>query len=217
MVKIVGQSGALTYLLAKLNHRNRTYHFDSLKSVSDFKKDSKVMIENYKNQKMVKLIKEIENQTILLQECITTYDLNIEEREKFLRRKMEDYRRNLDKYSEETNPIKKLYFNIKRKKIIQKLNSLETNFDSKLHSPYKNLKENIETTKREIANKENNFDKIIKNRSKPYVSKIQKKLNQIDELNPYFLGALGELKVIEELKTLPDNFYVINNLSLNFK
>lgn len=38
----------------------------------------------------------------------------------------------------------------------------------------------------------------------------------IDEINSYIYGAIGEQKVVEELKQLPDEYILINDFTLNF-
>ncbi|EQC48647.1 hypothetical protein M899_1036 [Bacteriovorax sp. BSW11_IV] len=56
------------------------------------------------------------------------------------------------------------------------------------------------------------IEKVMKSSGVSYISK-----NFFDSNYNLIQGALGELQALEELKKLPDSFYVLNNITLKFR
>ena len=74
------------------------------------------------------------------------------------------------------------------------------------------LKESIESLNREVLKLEELKEKEIK--EELYQLKTKKSI--IKEIQPLISGAIGENKVVQELKRLPDDHFVINDFSINF-
>lgn len=85
------------------------------------------------------------------------------------------------------NAFFKFYYGFKKRKIFGKKESLENNYD-------------------------NIFSDRCKNSTK-YLINIKE---IVEELNPLIAGAVGENKVVNELKKLPDSFYIINDFCVEF-
>ncbi len=66
------------------------------------------------------------------------------------------------------------------------------------------------------ASLENNFEKILSKRCKKSTQELAYIRETIEELYTLISGAIGENAVVNELKKLPDSFYVINDFSLTF-
>ena len=61
-----------------------------------------------------------------------------------------------------------------------------------------------------------NTDEIIANRCKNELYELDRTKNAVEELRTIIAGAKGEYAVEQELKKLPNNFYVINDYKLDF-
>lgn len=209
-----GQSGALKYLLSELERDS--IHFDSLESILAFNDNWKTDIKNYKDDVRIALLEEIQQQKVFLEQNIIDYDKIIKKRRQLLLKEKEDVKIRIKKYSEKTNPIKAIYYFIRRKQSVSRQNVLDLSFDKELHRPFKNLAQRIQNKKDEIDYKENNIEEVVEDRSEHYISNFQRIKSELDSQYPLISGAIGEQKAIEELKKLPDDFYVINDLSLSF-
>lgn len=62
----------------------------------------------------------------------------------------------------------------------------------------------------------NNFQDALKKSAAEEVDELQRKITVIDELNSMIYGAIGELRVEQELAKLPEDFYIINDFNLEF-
>ncbi len=60
------------------------------------------------------------------------------------------------------------------------------------------------------------FDEAVKESVHHPLLELDRKKKNIDELNNLIYGALGEQKVVKVLETLPDDYYLINDLSVSF-
>lgn len=62
----------------------------------------------------------------------------------------------------------------------------------------------------------NDYENILSKRCRKSTQKLDNIKNTVDNLYPLISGAIGENAVVNELKKLPDSYYVINDFSLNF-
>ncbi|MBL7839649.1 MAG: NERD domain-containing protein [Cyclobacteriaceae bacterium] len=60
------------------------------------------------------------------------------------------------------------------------------------------------------------FESAVKEKSWRTLLDLDKKQNVINEIKSYIYGAIGENKVVEELKQLPDDYILINDFSYTF-
>ncbi len=66
------------------------------------------------------------------------------------------------------------------------------------------------------ASLENNYENILSKRCKKSTQELVFIKETVDDLYTIISGAIGENAVVNELKKLPDSFYVINDFSLEF-
>lgn len=60
------------------------------------------------------------------------------------------------------------------------------------------------------------FEEAIIESGRVALNELDHKKKVIDEVNSFIYGAIGEYKVVEELKQLPDNYILINDFSYTF-
>jgi hypothetical protein len=60
------------------------------------------------------------------------------------------------------------------------------------------------------------FEEAVTESGRGALNDLDHKKRVIDEINSYIYGAIGEQKVVEELKQLPDDYILINDFTLNF-
>jgi hypothetical protein len=60
------------------------------------------------------------------------------------------------------------------------------------------------------------FEEAVTESGRGALNDLDHKKRVIDEINSYIYGAIGEQKVVEELKQLPDDYILINDFTLTF-
>lgn len=103
------------------------------------------------------------------------------------------------------------------KVLLSRRDFLNNHFYEEKKRSFERLEKDIVLTKQNLDYKEKNIDKLIQERAE---QKIER-LNAINFLllknNILYEGTIGEQKVLDELKKLPDSFSVINDFQKNFR
>lgn len=101
--------------------------------------------------------------------------------------------------------------NLKRSK-----NKLEKNFGQLLKKRTGHSGVQVTRTSEKIEEIINNREVIIEKRTSKAVRDLKNTKSVIDRLYPLIAGAIGENSVVNTIKKLPDNYYLINDFSKNF-
>jgi hypothetical protein len=125
-----------------------------------------------------------------------------------------DFKKNFDERKKETFEINKIRLNNEISVIRNKVKKIENENLGILRQFFKEIE--IIFLLRKISKLEDNFDFIIEKRVAEDIYKLEHIDRIIVKNRDSIYGAVGELKVIKELKKLPDSFYVINNYKKNF-
>ncbi len=125
-----------------------------------------------------------------------------------------DFKKNFDERKKEIFEINKIRINNEISVIRNKVKKIENEKLGILSQFFKEIE--IIFLLRKIAKLEDNFDIIIEKRVAEDIYKLEHIDRIIVKNRDSIYGAVGELKVIKELKKLPDSFYVINNYKKNF-
>jgi hypothetical protein len=67
-----------------------------------------------------------------------------------------------------------------------------------------------------MASLVNNYEKVLSKRCEKSIAELVLTRKTVNELYPLISGAVGENAVVNELKKLPDSFYVINDFVVKF-
>ena len=218
MSKTYNMIGSLSTLKSHLEEKN-IYDFKSLKEVIDFqhsyttKRQQLIslhenLIEQEKNilKSELQLIeKEIETQKILSEKALT---------DKIEKLKQQLY---ILTNSASTNFIIRIKQIISQWNIKRQLRQRKRNFDAEEKKSISKLFDirNEKNDRYEFITSK--FNLAVEQSSQKSLSEIERKKSVIDNLSSFFYGALGEQKVVKELETLSDEYFLINDFTLNFK
>ncbi len=104
---------------------------------------------------------------------------------------------------------------LKLRRSIKRLYYLELNTESEISKRLENSYSSLKSLKHKHEYLESNPDEEVESRLSYLTSQIHN-LNEIKKSNTY-KGALGELKVIQNLHELSDEYYLFNDLHLKLK
>ena len=217
MCQIYHEVGSLTIVKQELE-KNKIHHFNSLKEVMDFQasyRDLKErIVENHKNL-IQREKEELEVQMAQIKQAISIQtDMTTS---KLLSRK-EDLNisiKNLPN-SESSGLTQGIISAIKRWKLASKPHKLEKNFDRLVLKSVQNLLSLYELDFSRYSYITSNTEEAINKSASTSLQELGHLKSTVDQLNTFILGALGEHQVVKELKTLPDDFHLINNLEIHF-
>ena len=215
MAVIIGHSEALKKLTTELRI-NQIEDFKTLEEILEFS-------DNYKRKKQDILLEEegvIKKEINTLNSKLTSlqnlFEDNIVIKKNSLKEKLSSYRSKIE-YLKSLNAkywiikliikIRYIYLNIKKE-------YLENNFADILHNSNKLLQQKIFTLEIRKEYLDKNIALIAEQKSRTRTKRIDHIKNHLDRLKPQIVGAIGEIKVIQELNKLPNEYFVINDYSL---
>jgi len=97
-----------------------------------------------------------------------------------------------------------------------RIHYLEKNYSSIIHRSSKKYRKIIADDSRRVSKLLLHREEIIASRTKKVIDKLEFTKEVVDELSHLIAGAVGENKVVNEIKKLPDDNILINDFSLNF-
>ncbi|MDR2953621.1 MAG: NERD domain-containing protein [Prevotella sp.] len=206
---VFNDSGAITELFRILRSKS-IYRFKSINDIIDYKRNYPNEIENIRarikneiNEEIKKLTKENEN---LLDE----YDRDKTECGSLLCAQIDLLKSILS--SSRNN----LFSKIKKYRAKRKLNLLEPDFDWIVEKQIKHYLVKIDSNKKKINHLTYSQLLEIERRSKPFIRKIEHIVSELNSLSAFIYGSVGELKAIELLRKLPNEYYIINDFRKSF-
>lgn len=239
MAKIYRQIGSLTEFLDKMGGSEIL----TLDDVSKFKNELSKNISKAKDIQNVKLMEQIDQMKENLAELAADLESQLKDRERLLNeeisgieakinhilvlenKKMIDKLQKKSKFKLEINTfVTASRFNIwhrlqnflKNFFLIRQKKHLLCHFSELLMNPYSVLTRDISLMKSEIAYKEQKFDKLVADATQSEIERLKMVEMAIDENKMFYLGAIGEQKILDELKKLPDSYVVINDFKKSF-
>lgn len=217
MARIYGTIESLKSLKAKL-HANRIHRFSSVKEINDFlknysneklnilKDESKKLKTEYLNTKSTLKLKENERLKIINNEAEKIDNLILELKGKI------DSLISLNK----NNFLKRILSIIKLYHLRKQLKYLIINGSSLIESATMNINQSIKIDETFIELYETNRERLIKNRAKSRISKIQHIKEVLESSRNLISGAIGENLVVKEIKKLSNDYVLINDFKLEF-
>ena len=112
--------------------------------------------------------------------------------------------------------LKRVFTAIARWQNNFELNQLVTNRNQRISRRTASRVLEAESLQSEVDRLTQNTDEIVANRCKNELYELDRTKNAVEELRTIIAGAKGEYAVEQELKKLPNNFYVINDYKLDF-
>jgi len=214
MAKIYGNIGSFSELK---NELGEIYQPNNLADVTAFKNSFPDAPSRIKTKAKEEILEEIDNLKNKLKELPAEYDSKVNDREKLLIREKNDIELKINIYSvKPRNIFIKLYYYLKLRPLLKRKDILDNHFDEEKKRPFSYLENKILSAKEELSYKETNLEKLIDERAKPKIERLNTINSLLLKNNKLYEGALGEQKVLDELKKLPDFFSVINNFRKRF-
>lgn len=218
MCQIYNEVGALTYIKNTLK-KNKFDDFETLEQIIVFQRNfdkevanSKLLEENVLRQEVVDLEKEISKLKTQIEQNTELKKQQLDEQIKHLEQDLQNLeQRRL------TNFIEKMVFQFKRWLKSRKHRRLKTNYEKIIKKYVRSLQKKLDQTRKRYDILTNEFDKILEKNVNNRIKNLERKKKVFDELIPFVYGAFGEQKVVEVLKKLPDDYYLINDFKVNFK
>jgi cellobiose-specific phosphotransferase system component IIA len=207
MAQIIGTSGAWKSVCIGL--RTVGLYPEKLSEIAHMQKAA---IEEYQLARN-KNTQEIDNHIVLLKKELHNFETNLEDTIQEYRNKIsaeiEFARRALQLLQENVSFIQKVlnFFKIRAAK--EKIRLLQDQYES---CPQK-FQKKLDLTKKNFDEAQSNRESLIENKCR--VEKYKVELLESAHSSPDLAGAIAELELIESLKKLPDNYYVISDINLS--
>ena len=216
MCKVYNPVGCLTTINSHLL-RHEINDFKSLNDIVSFQ-------QSYSSRR-VEIISE--HQLLINKEKMTLHDeiilidnsikLTKSEVEKQIRLNLEKLKNKLENLPiVQTNLIQEFVIYLKKNalKIMILINELSFNY--KIEYSVRNSVKILAKKNKRYEYIDSNFSEAVKESSLSHLEKIDRKKRIIDEINNSIVGAFGELKVVEELEYLSDDYILINDFNFSF-
>ena len=218
MAQIFRQIDSTKTLRADLDSRNISM-FNSIREIEDFKRNYNSIKEDILVQAQMNLQKEIAQKSTKLeslkedlQSQITFHEKEIKSQIHRLETKVSD----LNERIKNQSFLKRVFTAIARWQNNFELNQLVTNRNQRISRRTASRVLEAESLQSEVDRLTQNTDEIVANRCKNELYELDRTKNAVEELRTIIAGAKGEYAVEQELKKLPNNFYVINDYKLDF-
>ncbi len=209
MSHILNRSGAETDLFRSLSQKGINC-FSSIPDMISFKRDYLIEINRFREQKSTEIREEIENLSLGIASSRIEYEQRKAERIELTNSEISQIKTKLSHSSKNLISKIKGYFLKKR------LTHLESHFDRIVNSSLQELQNQIADDERQLSYLSSNQQEVTANRSASFLAETERTVAVLNELAPVIYGAIGELKAIELLRTLPDEYYVINDYWRSF-
>lgn len=218
MAHIYRQIDSTKTLRAELDSRNISM-FNSIREIEDFKRNYNSLKEDVLTQAQINLQKEISQKSIKLEslkEDLKEHVISLEDEIKSQIHILETKVSDLNERLKNESFLKKVFIAIRRWQNNSKLNQLITNRDQRISRRTASRVQEVEGIQSELDQLIQNRVKIANDRSKNEFYELERTKKAIEELRTIIAGAKGEYAVEQELRKLPNNFYVINDYKLDF-
>ena len=218
MAHIYRQIDSTKTLRAELDSRNISM-FNSIREIEDFKRNYNSLKEDILIQAQINLQKEIAQKSIKLEslkEDLKEHVISLEDEIKSQIHILETKVSDLNERLKNESFLTKVFIAIRRWQNDSKLNQLITNRDQRISRRTASRVQEVEGIQSELDQLIQNRFKIANDRSKNEFYELERTKKAIEELRTIIAGAKGEYAVEQELKKLPNNFYVINDYKLDF-
>ena len=218
MAHIYRQIDSTKTLRAELDSRNISM-FNSIREIEDFKRNYNSLKEDILIQAQINLQKEIAQKSIKLEslkEDLKEHVISLEDEIKSQIHILETKVSDLNERLKNESFLTKVFIAIRRWQNDSKLNQLITNRDQRISRRTASRVQEVEGIQSELDQLIQNRVKIANDSSKNEFYELERTKKAIEELRTIIAGAKGEYAVEQELRKLPNNFYVINDYKLDF-
>ena len=218
MAKIFGQIESTKTLRIELDFRKISM-FNSIREIEDFKRNYESIKEEILAQARVNIQKEIAQKSSELEKSESELKAQVSKEEAEVKsniHRLESKVSDLSGRLKGQNFLRRLFITIARWQQESKLRQLRSNRDQIIIKRTSLIRQKVKNLHSQVDFLNENTEKIISERCENDLSELNRTKQAISDLRTIIAGAKGEYAVEQELKKLPDNFYVINDYRLNF-
>jgi hypothetical protein len=206
MAKIIGTSGAWKSVCVELNSAG--IYPENPSQISNMLEFAKKEYATAKTNATQEIKNKIESLKTNVNQLETSFESDVKRCRAEISAEIESVQLALDMLQDGASFIQKIIIYSRVKKIKRKL--------SQLKSQHKNcpqlFQRKISLIQKTLNEMQRNSDSIIANKCRANENNVNLLQNALS--SPDFAGALAELELIEKLRTLPDNYYVVSDVKL---
>ena len=218
MAQIFRQIESTKTLRKELDYR-RISMFNSIREIEDFKRNYESIKVEILAQAQISIQKEIAQKSTELEKLELELKAAVRNEEEKVKSAIHRLDVKITELTERLNKqtfLRRLFLTISRWQQNFKLHQLRNNSDRIIFKRTSLIQRKVKNLHSHVDFLNTNTEKIISERCENDLSELNRTKQAISDLRTIIAGAKGEYAVEQELKKLPDNFYVINDYRLNF-
>jgi len=218
MAHIFRQIDSTKSLRAELDRRNISM-FNSIREIEDFKRNYESIKVEILAEAQISIQKEIAQKSTELEKLELELKAAVRHEEEHIKSTIHRLDTKITELTERLNKqrfLSRLFLTISRWQQNSKLHQLRNNSDRIIFKRTSLIRQKVKNLHSHVDFLNENTEKIISERCENDLSELNRTKQAISDLRTIIAGAKGEYAVEQELKKLPDNFYVINDYRLNF-
>ena len=218
MAHIFRQIDSTKSLRAELDRRNISM-FNSIREIEDFKRNYESIKVEILAEAQISIQKEIAQKSTELEKLELELKAAVRHEEEHIKSTIHRLDTKITELTERLNKqrfLSRLFLTISRWQQNSKLHQLRNNSDRIIFKRTSLIRQKVKNLHSHFDFLNENTEKIISERCENDLSELNRTKQAISDLRTIIAGAKGEYAVEQELKKLPDNFYVINDYRLNF-
>ena len=218
MAQIFRQIESTKTLRKELDYR-RISIFNSIREIEDFKRNYESIKVEILAQAQISIQKEIAQKSTELEKLELELKAAVRNEEEKVKSAIHRLDVKITELTERLNKqtfLRRLFLTISRWQQNSKLHQLRNNSDRIIFKRTSLIQRKVKNLHSHVDFLNTNTEKIISERCENDLSELNRTKQAISDLRTIIAGAKGEYAVEQELKKLPDNFYVINDYRLNF-
>jgi len=218
VAQIFRQIESTKTLRKELDYR-RISMFNSIREIEDFKRNYESIKVEILAQAQISIQKEIAQKSTELEKLELELKAAVRNEEEKVKSAIHRLDVKISELTERLNKqafLRRLFLTISRWQQNSKLHQLRNNSDRIIFKRTSLIQRKVKNLHSHVDFLNTNTEKIISERCENDLSELNRTKQAISDLRTIIAGAKGEYAVEQELKKLPDNFYVINDYRLNF-
>jgi len=218
VAQIFRQIESTKTLRKELDYR-RISMFNSIREIEDFKRNYESIKVEILAQAQISIQKEIAQKSTELEKLELELKAAVRNEEEKVKSAIHRLDVKITELTERLNKqtfLRRLFLTISRWQQNSKLYQLRNNSDRIIFKRTSLIQRKVKNLHSHVDFLNTNTEKIISERCENDLSELNRTKQAISDLRTIIAGAKGEYAVEQELKKLPDNFYVINDYRLNF-
>jgi hypothetical protein len=216
MCQVHNEIGCLTTIKSHL-YEHGINEYKSINELINFQKNYTVINDQILSANRLLIENEKDSLEIEIKQLYDSIKTKKAETESLLLKEIDNLSHQLiNLSSKNSNTLRKIINYINKFWLQLKIKSIKGTFDFKVASSVASLNEYYITKSDRYQYINSYFDNAVIESSQPKLQELERKKHIIDQLNSSIYGAIGEQKVVKELKKLSNDYTLINDFKTEF-